>query len=174
MCKLIFLFWTLNGNIDIDIFPFVALLKIFYNSSGAFILQICIFGIFWRLPKLFGHNIFQNLLTVMFIYQEKKKSSKTYSRKTSITRDPLVVESCQTLVVWHFIYSMNQFAKHPLIWITWLWAKVSSYFFAEKVSHLISRKVSVIFQFLKDGVIVINFLDLLKVIELLLWNWKER
>ena len=75
VCKLIFLFWTFFGNIDIDIFPFVALLKIFYNSSGAFILQICIFGIFWRLPKLFGHNIFENLFTVMFIYQEKKKKA---------------------------------------------------------------------------------------------------
>ena len=105
VCKLIFLFWTFFGNIDIDIFPFVALLKIFYNSSRAFTFQICIFGMFWRLPKLFGHNIFQNIFTVMFIYQKKqkkKKRSRTYSRKTSITRDPLVVERCQTLVVWHF------------------------------------------------------------------------
>ena len=175
VCKLIFLFWTFFGNIDIDIFPFVALLKIFYNSSGSlYITNLYLWYFLETAEALWTQHFWKSFYSYVYLSRKKKKSSKTYSRKTSITRDPLVVESCQTLVVWHFIYSMNQFAKHPLLWITWLWAKVSSYFFAEKVSHLISRKVSVIFQFLKDGVIVINFLDLLKVIELLLWNWKER
>lgn len=106
VCKLIFLFWTFFGNIDIDIFPFVALLKIFYNSSGAFILQICIFGIFWRLPKLFGHNIFQNLLTVMFIYQEKKKKqqnlfSKNFHNTGSVGRRKLPNPRCMTFYIFY-------------------------------------------------------------------------
>ena len=106
VCKLIFLFWTFFGNIDSDIFPFVALLKIFYNSSGAFILQICIFGIFWRLPKLFGHNIFQNLLTVMFIYQEKKKKqqnlfSKNFHNTGSVGRRKLPNPRCMTFYIFY-------------------------------------------------------------------------
>ena len=106
VCKLIFLFWTFFGNIDIDIFPFVALLKIFYNSSRAFTFQICIFGMFWRLPKLFGHNIFQNIFTVMFIYQKKQKKqqnlfSKNFHNTGSVGRRKLPNPRCMTFYIFY-------------------------------------------------------------------------
>ena len=118
-----------------------------YDRSIAIVFGTVLFNSFWRLWKfIFWQNMFQNLI---FMFSFYPKSSRTGSRKTCITQELLVMESCPTphwvafLIFCRLVYDISSHL-HDLIlaWSTSL-----------QVSHQNSRLVYEIFwKYLKQAV----------------------
>ena len=115
-----------------------------YNRSIAIVLEI-VEIYFWR-------NIFQNLI---FIFSFYSKNSRTGSRKTSITQELLVIESCPApswvtfLMFCWLVYDISsQLNDLILAWSDLL-----------QVSHQKTGLVYQIFQFLNQTVTIIWYAD---------------
>ena len=116
-------------------------------------------------------RIFSKYYIYISFYPE---NSRTSTRKTSITDKWLVVESCPFprwitfLIFCGLVYDIpSLLVVLILVWCTLLQLR-------EKVSHQNSRLVYEIIPFLKQTVSEIYYSDILILIVLLLWNWKER
>ena len=90
-----------------------------YHRSIAILFETVFFSSFWRLWKLiFWPKLFQNLIFVFSFYP---KSSRTGSRKTSITPELLVVESCPTpcwvpfLIFCRLVYDILSHLNDPIL-----------------------------------------------------------
>ena len=114
-------------------------------------------------------NISKSYISVFFY----PKNSRTASRKTSMTQEWTVTESCgvsrwvKFLIFYRLVYNMLYHLSDLIL----AWS--ASWQLCQKVSHQNSRIVYEIFSFLIQAVIIIHVLDQMIVIELLLWNWKE-
>ena len=135
---------------------------------GTVVFEIVFFSTFWRLWKhFFWQKIFQDLISIFSFYP---KNSGTGFRKASITQALLVVESCPTYHCVTLLIFRRLFYDLPchlngliLAWSTSLQLCLKN-----------SRLMYEMFPFPKQVVGVTQFSDIMIVIELLLWNWKER
>ena len=118
----------------------------------------------------FDKKVSPNLIFTFSFYPE---NSKTSSTKTSVTKQLLVVEIFPTslwvtlLIFCRLVYNIPSHLNDLIL------ASSASLRLCQKLSHQYSRLVFKFFLFLKQAVSVIHILDLLIVIELSLWNWKE-
>ena len=118
----------------------------------------------------FDKKYFQNLILMFSFYPE---NSRTGSSKNSITQE-LVVQSNPTngwvafltlyWLVYHILSHLNGLV------LDWSISLQSP----QKVNHQNLKPVYEIILFLKQTVSLIHFSDTVVIIELLLWNWKER
>ena len=91
-----------------------------YHRSIALLFGTVFFSSFWRLLKLiFWQKLFQNLIFVFSFYP---KSSRTGSRKTSITQELLVIESCPTpcwvpffAIFCRLVYDISSHLNDPIL-----------------------------------------------------------
>ena len=107
VCKLIFLFWTFFGNIDIDIFPFVALLKIFYNSSGSlYITNLYLWYFLETAEALWTQHFWKSFYSYVYLSRKKKKKqqnvfSKNFHNTGSVGRRKLPNPRCMTFYIFY-------------------------------------------------------------------------
>ena len=90
-----------------------------YHRSIAILFGTVFFSSFWRLRKLiFWQKLFQNLIFVFSFYP---KSRRTGSRKTSITQELLVIETCPTpcwvpfLIFCRLVYNILSHLNDPIL-----------------------------------------------------------
>ena len=90
-----------------------------YDRSIATVFGTVFFSSFWRLWKLISwQKIFQN---VMFMFSFDPKNNRTGSRKTSITQELLVTESCPTLrwvtflIFFRLVYDIFSHLNQPVL-----------------------------------------------------------
>ena len=146
-----------------------------YDTYVAIVFGTLLFSTFWRLWKLFFYYFFDKKVSpnLIFTFSFYPKNSKTSSTKTSVTKQLLVVESFPTslwvtlLIFCRLVYNIPSHLNDLIL------ASSASLRLCQKLSHQYSRLVFKFFLFLKQAVSVIHILDLLIVIELSLWNWKE-